>query len=976
MATHDPHSIRFPLDGLLERLELAGFSVSTRQRLLLWRTLGQFGVDALEQPEELKYRLAPLIATNAEEQKTFYRIFDKYLLDLRTEEAAPPPLPPKEPLHWWEKVPRRLWATLLALGLLVGGYLIWQATQKRVEETPKSVRFDGPREVRIGDTVVFYNRSLGFDSTDVRFVWLLRDGESAEVEQTLEASDSLVLTFSGDGGQPEKIIELTARAKESYLTSGQRPLRIRCADPPQYSGIQATGQAGVEEEVVFTLSEPAQDDLTYTWAFGDGEEATGYEVVHAFAKNGAYTVNLTIERPGVAGICRQTLEHRIAVGQTAAYLPYKTLLTDSMPSVLYAGIGIWLLLLLLVAIASYFWYRWLQQPPPVVSADEKEQKRQALEARFASADRGPYEIPFPNRDTLLRPDARLFDLATALRRRQEGLRTELDIPVTIRRTIEGGGFPAVSLKRTTLPPNYLFLIDEQAPHSHQAQLYRYLLEFLRGQDVHVVAFWYKKNPLRFWNEQYPKGLSLEQVHRLYPYYRLLVLGDGHAMLDPFAQEGTSLQDEYATIFRRWKNRLLLTPRAAGDWTFEEATIYRLFSIFPSNEDGIQAAMAFLDTEQEEEDERARPTYTHWGAAFAQADKASPAANYQQWRRIEAYRDYFRGREPLFRWLRALTVHPSPTWPLTLAIGRAIGAPVTFDNLLLLSRIPWLQGQPLPPRVRQELQKDLDPGTERTARAAVAKELAEAAPAARNSHANRKLQTELAAQQFLLAPDDKEHRETIQHLLDAGALSRRQRRELEDSLQRLTGGAQQGVDDFLAQAAGKDTPERRLRLTPPFYWALLFSLLAGVLGLGLATLNGTEELYNIVRGGPPPTEELRLNNYSGTSVTERAALQNTIDALRQPSIPAEDSLYRNFWLREAVVTDSAVLTNNTTAEDWNRALLDARATEEGVLAQAGAGFAQAIALRQNDFPVAEVNAAATDYHRGIQAYRRYLETFRR
>ena len=974
MATRDPHSIRFPLDGLLERLALAGFSVSTRQRLLLWRTLEQFGTAALDDPASLKYRLGPLIATNAEEQETFYRIFDKYLLDLRAEEVAPPPPPLEEPLRWWEKVPRWLWATLLALGLLVGGYLIWQANQERVEETPKSVRFDGPREARIGETAVFYNRSLGFDSTEVRFEWLLQNQETGATEQTFTAADSLQLTFGEEVTQPEKRLTLQAVTADSTYRSPTRSLRVLCADPPQYTGMQAPGRADVDQTIAFTLTEPAQDDLTYTWSFGDGEEARGYAVEHAFAKNGAYTVTLRMERAGVAGLCVQTLEHRIAVGQEAAYLPYFALLTDEMPTVLYAGNGIWLLLLLLVAIASYYWYRWLQQPPPKETEEEKERKQQVLAARFAAADRGPYEIPFPNRDALLLPDARLFDLATALRRRQEGLRTELDIPVTIRRTIEGGGFPVVSLKRTTLPPNYLFLIDEQAPHSHQAQLYRYLLDFLRGQDVHVVAFWYKKDPLRFWNEQYPKGLSLEQVHRLYPYYRLLVLGDGHAMLDPFAREGTALQPEYATIFRRWKNRLLLTPRAAGDWTFEEATIYRLFSIFPSNEAGIQAAMAFLETEQEEEDERARPTYSRWETAFAQADPKAPPANYQQWRRIDAYRDYFKGRDELFRWFRALTVHPAPTWPLTLAIGRAIGAPVTFDNLLLLSRIPWLQGQPLTPRVRQELQNDLDPQTERLARAAVAQELEEAAPAARNSHANRKLQTELATQQFLLAPDDKDHRDTIQHLLDAGALSRRQLRELEGSLQRLTAASGGKVDDFLAQAAAKDTPKRRLRLTPPFFWALLFSVLAGVLGLSLALLNGTERLHTLIKGEPEEETAVQLPYFDAESAVLQQLLADPPDAYIQNTSRPVNEPFPDRLFREAVVTDSAVLLNNTTADDWNTALFDARAGEGGILAQAEGAFRQALALRQNDFPVAAVNAAATEYHRGMQSYLRYLETF--
>ena len=970
MTDQDPNSIRFPLEGLLDRLALAGCPVSPRQRLLLWRTLQQFGTDYLERPHDLKFRLAPLIATNAAEQENFYQIFDKYLADLRSGVTEPiePPSPP--PLQWWERVPRGLWVILLVLGLLVGGYLITESTQQRLEDIPKAVRFDGPRDLRIGDTAEFYNRSLGFDSTEVQYFWLLLDGATGAVEDTLTGPDTLVLSFTDDNGQPEKLLELLALTKTDTLTSGQRRLNLGCADLPQYSKITAPTRVGLEEQVTFSLPEPFSPDLTYTWNFGDGNQNTGYAVTHAFAKKGAYTIILKVDRPGVPGRCTQVIEHQFSVGdQVAAYLPYLTLVSDEMPSVLYAGWAIWLLLLLLVLVASICWYRWLQQPPPSAPQPDPE----ALKTRFTAADRGPYEIPFAPHDEYLVPDSCLFNLATALRRRQEGLRSELDVPTTIQQTIEGGGFPSIALKRTTLPPNYLFLIDEQAAHSHQAQLYRYLMSFLQAQDVHLAVYWYKKKPLRFWNAQYPNGLSLDQVHRLYPQYRLLVLGNGHAMLDPYAQDTARLQDRYAAVFRRWSNRILLTPLAARDWTFAEATIYSLFSIFPSDEEGLQAAMAFLETDQQEEDERARAPYLVWEQAFVAKDQF-PSTLGQLWRKPDTYRRYFVGRDALYRWFCALTVHPTPTWPVTLAIGRVIGAPVTFDNLLILSRIPWLQGQPLSPRVMDALRADLDPQTERQARAALAEALEEAAPAAQNSHANRKLQTELAIQEFLLSPEDKNHRDTIQYLLQVNGLPPRQQRELTQSLNHLTGQPVGNVQDFLAKAEEGDQPRQRLRLTPPFFWAWLFSTLAGLLGLGIATLSGTERLYELVLGESDIQPEQTLDYFTGLP----AAFQELLDRDRayQPSGLSKPlgSPFPNWLFREAVVTDSAVLANNAAAEGWLTDLQEGRGHQTQARIAAEDQLRLASALRQNDYPVAAINRSAMAYHEGHQFYSRYLETF--
>jgi len=912
-----------PLDALIERLSLAGYEVSPRQRLQLWRTLQQFGADTLNDPAQLKYRLAPLIVTNAAEQEHFYQIFDKYLDDIQQYE---PKTEEENPLRWWERIPTWGWAALLLFGLacLAGGLWYW------LEQKETAIlQAQHPRTVTVGETFTAQNISTGYDTTTT-FRWELCDAETKEVEQSNEEhSDHWEVAITEQGNSPDKMLRLIARVGEERDTF-RSTLQLQCAYPPKSKGIVVNKT--IDTTRTITLNAGIDGPFTFEWDMGDGNTAEGYEIIHTYQKEGAYEVKLNISRPDAEGYCSQQLSRRISIGQKEyAFLTFQQLIADVPDRTAHFSTGTWLLMALIALLALYFWYRWLKQKPP---PPDPERKARALQARFAHADRGPYQIPFRPQDDALRPGAELYRLAQVLRLRQEGLRTELDVPATIQNTIEQGGFPAVHLRRTTLPPNYLFLIDEQAPHSHQAQLYRYLLDFLRGQDVHIAAFWYKKTPARFWNAQYPKGLSLEQLQRLYPHYRLLVLGDAHAMLDPLAREQHQVQPKLAANFQRWKSRLLLTPLPANDWTYREAALYDTMAVFPSDTAGVESAMAYLETEQDEEDQRAMPSFTNWQAAHSQPP-LPPETNYQKWSRPETYEHYFVGRDDLYRWFCALMVYPNPTWPLTLAIGKAIGAPLQFDNLLLLSRLPYLQGKPIPHRLRMQLLAKLDKVTIQQARTAVAEELKAAAPAARNSHANRKLQTQLAMQQFMLQPEEEEYREAMRHLLDANALNKREQAELEEGLQQQKGG-KVNLEHFLSGKKQEATlPKTRRPLNADFYRALGLSALLLVLSVLVGLLDGSN----------------RLSQYVGST---------------------EAKAQSGFFWNSEIDSDSALLFHNQAIATWDSLRQRKAVLSPQDLQVIGDDFQLALKYRNGDYPLAAANAARNHYHRGLLHYHRYLQ----
>lgn len=85
-------------------------------------------------------------------------------------------------------------------------------------------------------------------------------------------------------------------------------------EPPTASAGISPERPRVGEEVTFDgsgSSDADGDSLTYRWDFGDGHQANGEIVTHAYAKAGKYTVTLTV-RDGNGGVSRdrQTLQVR------------------------------------------------------------------------------------------------------------------------------------------------------------------------------------------------------------------------------------------------------------------------------------------------------------------------------------------------------------------------------------------------------------------------------------------------------------------------------------------------------------------------------------------------------------------------------------------------------------------------------------------------------------------------------------------
>lgn len=721
------------------------------------------------EPKKLCYLLAPIIARSKAEQERFYNIFDQYYAELLAEATEADKAEDK--LLWLKKVRAWLlkwwWVLLLSLGVI--GLLYWMIAHwpKPFPKTTSIGYSIASTPVRVGDTAHLTLNTRNIDTVNADVQWTLLDKKSGKVEAEKRGSRTWHLPFTTLPGNPEKVLQVEVHEKRRDSTfSYKADFTIECPHPPQLEGLVLPSNLAVGENYSFEPNVVDETpDLQFYWDFGDEESSTQRNPTHRYRKEGYYTVVLKVTRTGQSGFCTTSTAAGLRVGQDQVALRYYDLQYSPIDIQAIFGWPVWALVFLLGAGTFYFLFRWAKTQRPVPPLQPEPTQGLAQQ----SPDRPPYEIPFRPLNSLIRNLAGQFRLADALRRRQEGLRQEVDVPKTLDVTIAGGGFPKLQFRSTTRPADYLFLVDEQNESSHQGRLLRHLVKVLHDQDVHAEVFYYRTEFFHFWNPQYPQGITLEQISRLCPEHRLVVFGDAHALLDPYGQGKQALRHEAVADFQRWKQRLLLTPRPPQSWDYREANIHGLLPVFPSDLAGQMAAANFIDNGMAPED--LPSLFAVWRERLAGA-RSEPDVN-RRWRSASDHAEYLGYGSDLYRWFCALALYPTPTWEITLAIGAALGIALNADNLLILARIPSLQEGKINPRLRKELLADLDLYDQELAREAISNELEASLAEATPGFVHRALQSNLAVQRFALTPFNAETQAQVKSLLAQGWFNRLQ-----------------------------------------------------------------------------------------------------------------------------------------------------------------------------------------------------------
>ncbi len=802
-------------------LEKEGFALDTKRRVRLLRALEKHGDRFLDPAEfqNLKYLLAPFVARSEREQVKFYEVFEAFRKECEAEwntwekryddpkpdvPKLPPVSPPAKPFR-----KRFRWAlpllALIAILLFV------------IPDSPESDVFvrvrDGLQQPG-DDTLHIRNESGGIDSS--LFRWRVLDAETGAEEFVDSSAYHLAWPISGQGR--EKIFELSARHPKAGLLTASVRLLIYCSNPPEAGQVIAPeGDLLTEKPYTFRLNAPEPGCLI-KWFSPDGDSLTmGDYATIRFKNTGLQTVQALVFRPGQEASCFARRVATITVGSDKPYLALLPLYEDEPRTIYRLRTWVWLLLLIPMLAGSWFLRRWWRR-----RNEKPVQKTTAeLEREYAVLDDGPYHIPYPAQEHKITVPRDFFRIAEVLHRREDSLRRSLDLPASVRATIDNAGFPVLRERPDTLPAAYLFLLERRDPRDQQGLLFARLSAFLRRRDVPAVFFEHDGHFDRFRNDDHPEGLSLTELQRRYPGCRLVLVGNAHHLVQTPANQPPTLNARLLTDFARWPRRLLLTPEPPVAWAFQEKLLHAAFLLYPADTDGMLEGLLTLDRTEEY---APGPFDRHRAALRILRNEANPRFN--TWQSPADHRFFLNDDPEAYRWLRALAVNAQPDWALTLAVGRAIGVEVTHDRLLRLTRIPWLSANQTDDHLRLAFLRELDPADEKTAREAVAETLREVPEWVKNGFANTERRVGLAVQEFALAPRDESRRQILRELRAVGLLDGSHRAELDQLVQQEISEKElpPGVPHDLAGVLSVPAPRRFF--TRDLIWAI------SLLGVGL------------------------------------------------------------------------------------------------------------------------------------------------
>lgn len=329
--------------------------------------------------------------------------------------------------------------------------------------------------------------------------------------------------------------------------------------------------------------------------------------------------------------------------------------------------------------------------------------------------------------------------ARMLRRRQVGEYHRLDIPSTVSATVEALGFPSFRYRPDSKVPEYLVLIDRASTRDHLARLFDELSRALEREGLFITRLFYEGDPRVCCDESGRDCLQLSEIQNRHAGQRLLLFGDGDALID--AESGRLVP--WAEMFSEWQERALLTP--APRWGLREKTLADLFAVVPSTPEGINALAARFESLTVEN----LPLWPRGGDA--------PPARGEP-RLADALREHLGAR--LFRWVAACAAYPELQWDLTLLIGSlpSVGGGRGFDegDILRLARLSWFREGSMPDDVRlvliEELERE-DPAALAEVRAALVGLLERESPP-EGSVASERHALELAVQRWLLNRDEE------------------------------------------------------------------------------------------------------------------------------------------------------------------------------------------------------------------------------
>ena len=699
--------ITIPLETLLDLLRAEGFKeISTTAILDIQKVLANLDEEEIKDYKKLKYFLSPIICRNKEDQEKFSKVFDQYAGAIEQAITEPGRI-----IHRM-KPSKRFWRIGIAIGgiCVILAFLWWIVPRHKpwLSVTTTTYWPNGKyAENAVGDSIG-YEAFLNDTAPGKKYTinWLVAD--------TLYTNSRTVRKVYADTGYYAANVYVKDEKGDTIITDSV-PTTVLFEHPPSVS-IQSNDQ-GTGKIYTPLISDPSDKTkhYRYKWYINDSLAFEKENFSTNYHSDNPYEVKLVIDSKGLYH-SRNFDSLRDSIREVPDYsLVARGLAPLQSSSVFMAGNLLWILLVLLLVPAgiALLIFRLWKKPKqvlhpkdikplrPVPAAEEKKSK-QGIE--------GPLFIEFRNQDHKISPQEQISRLADGLRKRQLSDVYQLHLKKTISRTIRAGGFPTFEFLPKTKPVDFLVLIDKEYPEGHLIKLFEYLLERLRSEEVNITVYDYYKEPLYLNNQKFNHiHIPLDRVAQLYPDTVLFVFTTGEYFFEPLKPKLKIWAEEK---FKSWENRIIITPTPRKDWTYKESLLHQSgFAIISADlyqNDLLKILLDLVNMQVETtKRENIEIPQTYSARYF----------NFQDFDALMKYLD----NPALLEWVSATAVYPSVDWKVTVAIGKALeerSKPhklVTYENLLKISRISWMQDGIVDDTLRLDMLRSIDNATEAIAR---------------------------------------------------------------------------------------------------------------------------------------------------------------------------------------------------------------------------------------------------------------------
>ncbi len=363
-------------------------------------------------------------------------------------------------------------------------------------------------------------------------------------------------------------------------------------------------------------------------------------------------------------------------------------------------------------------------------------------------DSEPVTIEFPEKNYVIQRSPELASIKTGLKQPGVAERHELNIRKSIYASTRNAGFAAPVFDEIVKERKYIALVEGQ-PDAHLARLFNYFIDFLQAAKLPVVRFTYVTD-IKVLKDDAGKSKTLYEVSDRFADHHLLLFDDCRNL---FAGDELTMRKNISSSLHRWPARYVITSTPLEDWShLEEALQANGFVTVPAEIEAIDLLVTAITrgatVQRSELESKIRDPYS---VAKVDFDSATGLKKYLA--------DPF-----LFQLVCSLAVYPKLSWNLTLALFSSFltrmpsagqSAALSYNTLLKISRIPWLQHNELDQSLRLQLLMELESRNEIIARETLLqllKELKQDLPTESLAYSEIEVQFDLNAF-FLFAHDE-------------------------------------------------------------------------------------------------------------------------------------------------------------------------------------------------------------------------------